>query len=307
MNCPLCQASTLKKIGIRGNREYFGANRQVFPHLVTNVTVCTECSFIFCRPKLEAAKILESEHYNFDVSNLCQEDQVNLGAYAKGFKTILKYKPSGAFLDVGAGKGGVVRLAEDLGFESKGIEPSAKSCIHALDYFKVHLFNGILHPNFPWPDKKFDVVSLFHVLEHVDDPKYILEIIRNRLSQEGIVYIEVPNGAATLLQLADLFFSMTGKGWSTRLSPLHPPFHSVAFTPKSIRYLLERGGYSILELGTFSSYSRCRSKFSGAGFFVILIRNFLSWFLSFLPNGEIVYAVASVTNVNSPKASGSMS
>jgi 2-polyprenyl-3-methyl-5-hydroxy-6-metoxy-1,4-benzoquinol methylase len=154
---------------------------------------------------------------------------------------------------------------------------------------------GSLEINHSETRERFDVVSAFHVLEHVNNPRNFLKVMKQCLSDDAIVYIEVPNGCATVLQLADLLFKFTGKGWSTRLSPVHPPFHNVAFSPKSLYYLLDDEGYSILEMDTFSHPTRCRAKLSRKASGLAWMRNVLSWFMSFFPNREIVYVVAKIT------------
>jgi SAM-dependent methyltransferase len=211
---------------------------------------------------------------------------------------IKRIKPSGKLLDIGAGKGGFVSLARKNGYEAKGIEPSPRFCEYAREKHGVQVVQGYLGEGDNLKGERFDIITLFHVLEHVPCPQNLLATILQYLEEDGVVYIEVPNADATLLKIADLVFRMNGKGWSSRLSPLHAPFHSLGYSPKSLKYLLENNGFELVYFDTFSGKVRgydTKGRLSG---FFTLARNVVMNIVNLFPNRELVSVVAKKSTVN---------
>lgn len=95
-----------------------------------------------------------------------------------------------SLLDIGAGSGIMVQAAIDSGFNAEGIEPSVwLAGIASRKNLKVH--TGIL----PHKDisKKYDVVSIIDVIEHVEDPLNLLVEAKKHLKQDGLLVIITPN------------------------------------------------------------------------------------------------------------------
>lgn len=94
-------------------------------------------------------------------------------------------------LDIGCGTGDFLEVAQNNGWVIKGIEPNEKArtvansktnnAIHEIEYLKV------LQPN------SFDVITLWHVLEHLPNLEMHIQIIKKLLKPNGIVVIAVPN------------------------------------------------------------------------------------------------------------------
>lgn len=285
-------------LGTRGNREYSGADSVAIPHVHTNVVKCGNCGFIFCNPAIQGLEHLERDHYNNpEVYSAYLMDNV-YSVYRIGETLIKRIKPSGKLLDIGAGKGGFVSLARKNGYEAKGIEPSPRFCEYAREKHGVQVVQGYLGEGDNLKGERFDIITLFHVLERVPCPQNLLATILQYLEEDGVVYIEVPNADATLLKIADLVFRMNGKGWSSRLSPLHAPFHSLGYSPKSLKYLLENNGFELVYFDTFSGKVRgydTKGRLSG---FFTLARNVVMNIVNLFPNRELVSVVAKKSTVN---------
>ena len=162
--CLICGKKKFDIKGIRGNREYFGANKYTEPHVVTNIVQCKNCSFIFCNPAIENLDHLEENHYNDpEVYNTYLNNNY-FPVYINGINMILRYKKSGLLLDVGAGKGEFLSIANSYGFKTIGIEPSPLFCNYAFNTFKVDIINGYLGDKNSLQINQFDILTLFHVL-----------------------------------------------------------------------------------------------------------------------------------------------
>jgi SAM-dependent methyltransferase len=93
----------------------------------------------------------------------------------------------------------------------------------------------------PWAGDRFDVVTMWHVLEHVIDPERYLAKIRGVLGPDSCFVVEVPN-------LDSWTRRMTGKYWLG----LDLKYHLTFFSPKSLRAMLERHGFRATLVHTFS-------------------------------------------------------
>lgn len=95
-------------------------------------------------------------------------------------------QPQYYLLDIGTGLG---VFPFELGLTSYVIEPNYDSCNFLKRYFTVH--NGFYKPNIF--ERKMDVISCIHVLEHSEDPEEMLNQFRQDLTPDGKIFIEVPD------------------------------------------------------------------------------------------------------------------
>jgi SAM-dependent methyltransferase len=139
----------------------------------------------------------------------------------------------GRYLDVGCGSGGSLGVAKALGWKVSGIEMDKAAAAKALRFTeKIHV-GDILSALFPGGG--FDLVTAFHVLEHVPDPIAVVRRMLDWLAPDGQLIIEVPNAGG-------LGASLFGKAWSG----LELPRHLAQFTPQSLASAVERAGGKML-------------------------------------------------------------
>jgi len=96
---------------------------------------------------------------------------------------------SGSLLDVGAGGGEFTYLSGKLGFISEGIEPNIGYSNFAKKEYGVNIKTG----NLDDVHKKFDLITMFHALEHIPNPIKTFKSLYELLYKDGILFIEVPN------------------------------------------------------------------------------------------------------------------
>lgn len=290
IDCPLCGGKDWRKIGIRGNREHFGSDPHAMPHVVTDVVRCCGCDFIYTNPLIRGLEHLETAFYDDPLRYCASAGSDCAGMYASRLEFLEKFQSPGTLLDVGSGKGEFLSECVARGWKAIGVEPSEKFCAYARTKFGVDARAGFLGEGGPVVETEFDAVTLNHVLEHVDDPCALLAAIRGRLRPGGALFIEVPNADSHLLRLADGFFRLKGLSWSSRLSPLHPPFHRYGFTTGSLTYALTKAGYEVLKLRTYGGSDRgCRDASRGV---VVRLRDLTSAALSLAGNRELLAVVA---------------
>ncbi|PZO82020.1 MAG: hypothetical protein DI629_02540 [Mesorhizobium amorphae] len=99
-------------------------------------------------------------------------------------------------LDMGAGSGEFVELMLDAGYDAHGFEPGALYSDAARGRIGERIRSATWQTADYGPE--FDLVSAFHVLEHLPDPVGALRRMRSWLRPGGLVYVEVPNTAKQL-------------------------------------------------------------------------------------------------------------
>jgi len=134
--------------------------------------------------------------------------------------------PPGRLLDAGAGRGRFVAAARTAGWDARGIEPSARG---GTEYGVVLQRAGIEDADVA--PGSLDAVTLWHVLEHVEDPGGALTRVRSWLRPGGVVLVGTPN-------LASLQARLGGDRWYH----LDLPRHRTHFTARGLRALLARRG-----------------------------------------------------------------
>src|SRR5262249_62266640 len=125
--------------------------------------------------------------------------------------------------------GGSLGVARALGWQVTGIEVDEAAAAKARR-FASELYVGDLL-SAPFAAGRFDVVSAFHVLEHVPEPVAVLRRLLQWLAPGGILIVEVPNAGG-------LGAAMFGKAWSG----LELPRHLSHFSPVTLRRAAEQAG-----------------------------------------------------------------
>jgi SAM-dependent methyltransferase len=109
------------------------------------------------------------------------------------YRTLARYLKKGdRILDVGAGGGEVVYVLRRLGFDAAGLEPDEQYARHARDVLGVPVTTGFVQ-DVTFAPGSFDVVTMYHALEHVEDPLGILSRLKSWMMDNGFLLIEVPN------------------------------------------------------------------------------------------------------------------
>jgi 2-polyprenyl-3-methyl-5-hydroxy-6-metoxy-1,4-benzoquinol methylase len=129
-------------------------------------------------------------------------------------------------LEVGCGLGDFLALARDAGADVLGVEMDGPYADFAERRHRLPLVRGALE-TLP-PSGRFDVIAMFHVLEHLEDPRAALQSLRPRLHPGGRLLIEVPNFMGA---------------WRTPLTEFLRVEHLYHFSPVTLRALLETAGF----------------------------------------------------------------
>lgn len=169
---------------------------------------CRGCGSLFADPQREPeelARIYEEDFYN-------EEQTTRRGRTAWGeeprpltyevyARVLLSRYPSlrrsgVRVLDYGCGMGQFLAVMRDRGAEVRGIELSEIAARHCRERLGLEVLAGTEDALEALPDRSFDLVSLFSVLEHVCAPTRLAELVRRKLAPGGVVCAVVPNVAS---------------------------------------------------------------------------------------------------------------
>jgi SAM-dependent methyltransferase len=136
----------------------------------------------------------------------------------------------GRILDVGAAAGAFVKVAKDRGWVAHGVEPCGyltRWAIEKLGLDSMHTgtLNDVELPG------KYDVITLWDVLEHVPDPYNTVYLIKNLLKDGGYLITNVPDISAVVPRLM-------GRRW-----PFYASCHLYYYTPETLDFLMRRHGF----------------------------------------------------------------
>jgi len=159
-----------------------------------------------------------------------------------------KKKP-GSMLEVGVGEGFMMSRAEHYGWNVRGIDFSS----YGIKKFNPKILNKVdignafdLLNNLQKQAKKFDVCMIHNVLEHIIDPRKLLETLRVLLTDNGIIVLTVPNDFSKTQMRAYDLGHIKKKFWVTAPQHLH------YFNTSNIRTFMEEMGFQIVDM--YSSF-----------------------------------------------------
>ena len=142
---------------------------------------------------------------------------------------------SGNLLDIGSGTGAFAAAMKQAGWKVTGLEPDEGARKVANDQFGISLDDT--GSFFELPPSQFDVITLWHVLEHVHDLQAYVQQLQRLLKPGGKLLIAVPN-----------YTSGDARYFGINWAAYDVPRHLYHFSPPSIRILLERNSLKLLSV-----------------------------------------------------------
>lgn len=169
-----------------------------------NIGVCLNCGtvqkYINNHWKQEVMQIYSTYNIYHQSKNNSEQPvfEQTSGEANPRSKKILKFlamltnlPTNGSMLDIGCGTGVTLKAFSDLfpNWELNGFEPNLK---HPEKIFNIPGVKHIFTEDLNHIKTNFDLISVIHTLEHIEEPLPFLTIIRNKLTIDGILLIEVP-------------------------------------------------------------------------------------------------------------------
>lgn len=202
------------------------------------LVTCRDCGLIFLnpRPSWEAIrKRYGPNQYNYLVGGkkYINSEKEMVRRNLQTVQSIEALHKVGKLLEVGSATGYFLKAAKIRGWEVYGVEICKKGVEYSKREFGIITFFGTLkEANFP--SKFFDVIVMYHTLEHLIDPLATLKEAKRILKDDGLVHISVPN-------ISCWERILHGKKWGT----FELPSHLYCFSPLTLQKLVEKAGFRI--------------------------------------------------------------
>jgi 2-polyprenyl-3-methyl-5-hydroxy-6-metoxy-1,4-benzoquinol methylase len=188
--CNLCGGT---EVAILSNRSRSGTPLQT--------VICRACGLVWSDPRPHEARQFYEEEYRLSYKDtyspkpkhVLRAGKVALSRFEKIEPLLTDRK---VVLDVGTGGGEFAYLLQSLGHRVSGIEPNKGYADYSIREYGLTVHVGFVQ-DAAFPPESFDVVTIWHVLEHTEDPGSVLALLRSWLKNDGLLVVEVPNVEAT--------------------------------------------------------------------------------------------------------------
>jgi SAM-dependent methyltransferase len=231
-NCPVCNGTSFKD---RIKCKDYTVSGNTF-----NIQECTSCGFLFTNPrpsKEEIGPYYESKDYISHtnskaglfntiyqtIRNVAISQKISMIRTVTGRKTV-------ELLDVGCGTGEFLAGCTKEGWKVKGVEPGEGARSQAIKNHKLEVEEESYLEK---TTDTYDVITLWHVLEHVHELNERIEQLSRILRKDGILVIAVPNHTSKDAQVY-------GPHWAA----WDVPRHLYHFSPVTIKRLFQKHGFS---------------------------------------------------------------
>lgn len=227
-----------------------------------NLCRCQACGYVFDnpRPTLGALVRFYSKPGKYD--SWLEEEAGRDRLWRRRLRKLLKHAGRGKLLDVGTGTGQFLKIARSF-FESiSGTEVSQSGIQVAKERYNLEVTQGELE-DCNLPRNSFDTITLFHVLEHVPDPRRTIGLCRDLLKEGGILLVCVPNDVLAWTSKIKIAGKRLGLRPFQKFSPkvgvprvfTSREVHLSHFTPRVLRGSLEQDGFKVIEESLDPYYS----------------------------------------------------
>lgn len=221
LKCPVCNFTN-------GGQENF---KYLYHYKQWDLYECPECTFQFWWPLGQASReFFEGSSKNF-------ADILVKPTLDPRHKLILKLMPikTGAVLDIGCGDKLLLPGLDRRGFDVWGVDfnrrviEKDKKLFGLKNLYPLSIYDFALLPNLP----KFDLITFFEVLEHIENPKKFILTIKNRLNNKGFIALSVPD-----VKMFD--------PWDYLANIV--PYHTAYWTPETLKIFLIKNNFKIITM-----------------------------------------------------------
>ena len=232
-SCPICKG-----------KDYKIVYKKITQNPDADIVRCNSCNHIYTylSSEIDIGDLYNDEIYKVVENRNSIFDKILSLEYNRVIKKINFFNPGkGRLLDFGSGKGKFGSLALKDGWQVKCVETSINRAMYASAIYGLEVSTHFYSSGRIF-NASFDVLTLFHVIEHLPDPVGLLrELIKGNLEKNALIIIEVPN-----------FNSLQSKLARHKWIHLDVPRHLSHFTTESLEFIVKESGLLLVKKSFFS-------------------------------------------------------
>jgi 2-polyprenyl-3-methyl-5-hydroxy-6-metoxy-1,4-benzoquinol methylase len=238
--CPLCQ-SNLYTVLFPSTLTKKDFNPDVIAKNLTNtldnykkhsrIVRCLVCQLVYTNPMENITSLLKGYKDVVDTEYIITEKYRKV-VLLEHLEKIQEYKKNGRMLDVGCFAGFFLEVAKKSGWKTYGIEPSIWASEIAKKRKIKIISKSIEAAKFT---HRFEVITMWDVIEHVKDPYEVLKKCYDALEKDGIIAIGTPD-------ISSVVATILGKN-----NPYLVRMHLLFFSPKTLETMLENIGFTVIK------------------------------------------------------------
>jgi 2-polyprenyl-3-methyl-5-hydroxy-6-metoxy-1,4-benzoquinol methylase len=236
-SCPVCGAAGISKV--------ISARDNTVSHEEFDIFHCSNCQLRFTQNVPDASSI--SKYYKSE--NYISHTNTSKGLVNRLYKLVRNISnrqkrtliekttglKHGNLLDIGSGTGYFAAEIQKANWEITALEPDAEARVIAQELNNVALVST--ENLYQLPANNFDVITLWHVLEHVHELKKYIKQIKLLLKEKGFLFVAVPN-----------YRSLDAEIYKEHWAAYDVPRHLYHFSPNAMKSLMDAEGLKIIEM-----------------------------------------------------------
>jgi SAM-dependent methyltransferase len=167
--------------------------------------------------------------------------------YERWLAAVERHHAPGTLLDVGCGTGLFLATARRRGWRVTGVDANVQATEYARTRFGLDVRTGDFAA-FRGDGERFDVITMWDIIEHARDPVALLEDARRALAPGGVVALSTPNRRSMLDVVAGAVYRLSAGRITAPLEKFYIDQHFLYFSPRTLEGALARAGLAVSEL-----------------------------------------------------------
>ncbi|MFO7870640.1 MAG: class I SAM-dependent methyltransferase [Kiritimatiellia bacterium] len=208
-----------------------------------SVAKFSECGLVYVDPQPDTEDDLYGEEYYREWKD--RQMHARTGLWKRRLRHVRAFQPSGRLLDVGCGIGTFLRTARESGYEVRGTEISPFACRYIREEHDIDVLEGGL-PAIDLAGNRFDVITFWHSLEHMNDPMANLQTAFTLIKHRGLLVIAVPNVDNVVYR----YIYPVVKGRRPHLFSINDrERHLYFFSENTLAAMVRKAGFEVIRVG----------------------------------------------------------
>ncbi len=234
--CPVCEESQFLPLT--------SCIDNTVSHETFKIIKCTHCDFTLTSPRPDDSKLgdyyLSDNYISHSNKATTLLDRIYLLArrFTLQWKVnlVLKYYSNHtkiSILDYGCGTGEFLKSCKDAGFTISGVEPSETARAKSSETNQTKIQESIESLE----GQKFNIITMWHVLEHVPNFEEVIQKLKSKIADDGILLIAVPN-----------YKSFDGQYYKNHWAGFDVPRHLWHFSSGTMKKVLNKNKLSLIDI-----------------------------------------------------------